>query len=96
MPLDLNEAARCVAIMVVDAGVDVAVVEQQQRRLDAAHLGGEVERRVAVVVDTVEHLRGVYTRSRHLSRSSCRHHSRVSPALAKPPRACPAGKTYRA
>ena len=52
MPLDLNEAARCVAVMVVDAGVDAAVVEQQQRRLDAAHLGGEVERRVAVVVDT--------------------------------------------
>ena len=84
MPLDLNEAARCVAIMVVDAGVDAAVVEQQQRRLDAAHLGGEVERRVAVVVDTVEHLRGAYMRSRHLSRSSCHRHSRVSPALAVP------------
>ena len=32
------------------------IAVQQQRRLDAAHLGGEVAGRVAVVVDTVEQL----------------------------------------
>jgi len=51
---DLEEAARRVIAAVPDAGVDASVLEQQQRGLDVALVGGEVQRRVAVVVCAVE------------------------------------------
>jgi len=53
--LFLDEAACRLALVVADAGVDHAdVVEEQQREVDAAHLDGEVQRRVAVAIDAVK------------------------------------------
>jgi hypothetical protein len=58
-PRFLDEAAHGLALPVEDIGVDAAVLDQEQRQLDARQGSGEVQWCVAAMVNAIDDLLGV-------------------------------------